>query len=204
MHSRITIHSHLSAVRQNYFTWSRANNWVRGLLLACVFAALTGLLAQIRIYLPFTPVPITGQTLGVLLAGSLLGARYGAWSMGVYLALGLVGVPWFAGGASGPAYIMSPTMGYLIGFIVAAWMIGRLSDNPQLRRPFPQLGTMCLGMLVVYAFGAAWLVIVSRVGIPGVNTVGVLPFLIGDALKILLATSISTFVLPGAPQKPGR
>jgi len=204
MHSRITIHSHLSTARQNYFAWSRADNWIRGLVLACVFAALTGLLAQIRIYLPFTPVPITGQTLGVLLAGSLLGARYGAWSMGVYLALGLVGVPWFAGGASGPAYIMSPTMGYLIGFIAAAWMIGRLSDSPLLRRPLPQLTAMCLGMLVVYTFGAAWLVIVTRVGIPGAIAAGVLPFLIGDALKILLATSISALVLPGAPQKLDR
>jgi len=204
MYSRITIHNQLSAARQSYFAWSRTDNWVQGLLLACVFAALTGLLAQIRVYLPFTPVPITGQTLGVLLAGTMLGARYGAWSMGVYLALGLVGVPWFAGGASGPAYIMSPTMGYLVGFIVAAWMIGRLCDNPQLRRPLPQLAVMCLGMLVVYAFGAAWLVIVSRVGIPGAFIVGVLPFLIGDALKILLATSIGTLLLPGATQKRDR
>ena len=198
MHSRITIHDQMAAVRRSFFEWCRANNWVRGLLLACAFAALTGLLAQIRIYLPFTPVPITGQTLGVLLAGSLLGARHGAWSMGAYLALGLVGVPWFAGGTSGPAYIMSPTMGYLIGFIAAAWLIGRLSDNPRLRRPIPQLVTMCLGMLVVYALGAAWLIVISPIGIFGAIAVGVLPFLIGDALKILLATSISTLILPGA------
>ncbi len=204
MHSRITTHYQLAAIRQSYFAWSRADNWVRGLLLACAFAALTGLLAQIRIYLPFTPVPITGQTLGVLLAGTLLGARFGAWSMGVYLALGLVGVPWFAGGASGPAYIMSPTIGYLVGFVVAAWMIGRLSDNPQLHRPLPQLTVMCLGMLVVYAFGAGWLMLGSHLSLSLALSLGVLPFLLGDAIKIALAASIGTFLLPGAPQKRGR
>ncbi len=192
------LQSKLTAIRWSYFEWSRTDSWVQGLFLACAFAALTGLLAQIRVYLPFTPVPITGQTLGVLLAGILLGARFGTLSMVLYLLLGLVGVPWFAGGDSGLAYFMGPTGGYLLGFIIASWLIGIATDrSAKMRKPALQAALMVAGMAVIYALGAGWLMLGSRCSLSLALSLGVTPFLIGDALKIMLAASIGTLLLPG-------
>jgi biotin transport system substrate-specific component len=198
MISSRTLQNKLTAIRFSYFAWSRTDNWVQGLFLACAFAALTGLLAQIRVYLPFTPVPITGQTLGVLLAGALLGARFGTFSMGLYLLLGLVGVPWFAGGDSGFAYILGPTGGYLLGFIVASWLIGIATDSSaKMRKPALQAALMVAGMTVIYAFGASWLMLGSHCSLSLALGLGVIPFLLGDALKIMLAASIGALLLPG-------
>ena len=199
MFLRSTMQNQVATLRHSYFEWSRTDDWVRGLFLACLFAVATGLLAQIRIYLPFTPVPITGQTLGVLLAGTLLGARFGAWGMGIYLALGLVGVPWFAGGEAGFVCLLGPTGGYLVGFVVAAWFLGKVTDrSARMRNPVTQVALMAAGMAIIYTFGAGWLMVGSHLGLSLALGLGVVPFLIGDALKILLAASTGMLLLPGA------
>jgi len=196
---RTLMQNQVAALRQGYFEWSRTDDWVRGLSLACLFAVATGLLAQVRVVLPFTPVPITGQTLGVLLAGSLLGARFGALSMGIYLALGLVGVPWFAGGDSGLLYLVGPTGGYLAGFIVAAWFLGKATDrSASMRSPVAQVALMGAGMVIIYTFGAGWLMVGSHLSLGLALGLGVVPFLMGDVLKIFLAASTGMLLLPGA------
>ncbi|MCS7323908.1 MAG: biotin transporter BioY [Anaerolineae bacterium] len=144
---------------------------------------LVALLAQISI--PLQPVPITGQTFGVLLAGAALGARRGALALLAYLAQGLIGLPFFAGGTSGMARLLGPTGGYLVGFVAAAALVGWLSERGWDRRFISTFAAMALGNLVIYALGAPWLA--QFVGWERALSAGVLPFLPGDAIKALLA-----------------
>ena len=122
---------------------------VRDLVLVLGFAALVGLLAQLVIPLPFTPVPITGQTFGVLLGGMALGWRRAVAGMAVYVALGLVGVHWFAGGNGGIAVLGAPSFGYLIGFVVAAAALGSLAELRFDRNPLRVLGAMVVSTLQI-------------------------------------------------------
>jgi biotin transport system substrate-specific component len=146
-------------------------------------ALLTALCSQIEI--PLQPVPITGQTFGVLLVGALLGSRRGAASMLTYVGMGAVGLPVFAGGAAGLSRLAGPTAGYLAGFMVAAALVGFLSRHGWDRRVATTVLAMALGTLTIYIFGVAWL---SRfVGWSQVLATGVAPFLVGDALKLALA-----------------
>src|ERR1700694_5220745 len=115
---------------------------VRDAILVVSYAALVGLLAQVVIPLPFTPVPITGQTFGVLLGGMALGWRRALAGMAVYVALGLVGLPWFARGTGGFAVVRAPSFGYLVGFVVAAAALGRLAEMRFDRNPLLTLGAM--------------------------------------------------------------
>ncbi|MEZ0396708.1 MAG: biotin transporter BioY [Anaerolineales bacterium] len=163
----------------------RTSAWLRDLGLILTGALLTAALAQVRLPLPFTPVPITGQTFAVLLVGATLGARRGALSLGLYTALGLAGLPVFAGGASGAAYALGPTGGYLLGFVAAAWVVGRLAESGLERSLRTSLLPFVSGTLVIYACGAGWLAL--SVGLTKALAWGVLPFLIGDAVKIALA-----------------
>ncbi|GAB4502969.1 MAG: biotin transporter BioY [Anaerolineales bacterium] len=158
---------------------------IRDLLLISAGAALVTLLAQIKIPLPFTPVPLTGQTFGVLLTGAALGSRRGAASLTLYASLGALGLPVFAGGASGAAYAFGPTGGYLLGFILSAWVIGLLAERGLERRWRSSLLPFLIGTLIIYALGAAWLAFF--VGPAAALAKGVLPFLPGDALKLVLA-----------------
>ena len=144
--------------------------------------------AQLRIHLPFTPVPITGQTFAVLLVGAALGARRGAASVLLYLAQGALGWPVFAGGTGGMLHLLGPTGGYLIGFAVAAWLTGYLAERQWDRHLHRAVGAMALGNLVIYLFGVAWLA--QFVGWEAAIVKGVLPFLPGDALKIALAATV--------------
>ena len=152
------------------------------------FSLLTALSAQIAIPLPFTPVPITGQTFGVLLTGALLGPRLGAAAMLLYLLEGSAGLPFFAGGAGGAARLAGPTGGYLLSYPFAAALVGWLAVRGWDRRPLTMLAAMLLGSLVVFALGAGWLS--HFVGLSHAVTAGVLPFLPGDALKALLAAGL--------------
>jgi biotin transport system substrate-specific component len=149
-------------------------------------------MAQLRITLPFTPVPITGQTFAVLLVGAVLGARRGAASLGLYLLMGLVGLPFFAGGASGTAYLLGPTGGYLVGFVVAAGLVGLLASRGLDRHIPSALLAFLTGEIVIYLFGVAWLSLF--LGLPHAITAGLLPFLLGDAIKLAAAG----LVLPAA------
>jgi biotin transport system substrate-specific component len=167
--------------------WPRAGV-AREIVLVLGGALLIALAAQIRIALPFSPVPVTGQTFAVLLLGALYGRTRGVATVLAYLGLGAVGFPVFAGGAAGAARLVGPTAGYLAGFVAAAFVVGALAERGWDRRPWTTAAAMVIGSLVIYAAGVVWL---SRfVGWDKVFATGVLPFLAGDAAKIVLATAL--------------
>ena len=152
-------------------------------------AALTGLLAQWEI--PFSPVPMTGQTLGVLLAGASLGAVRGGLSMVVYVAAGLAGMPWFAGAASGyPA----ATFGYLLGFVVAAFVLGLIAQAGRDRHVSQAIWAMFLAEAIIYAFGVTWLKIDMHLTWAMAVEYGFSPFIVADLVKMLIAA----LMLPAA------
>ncbi len=152
-------------------------------LLVTGFALLTGLTALWEIHLPFTPVPITGQTFAVLLAGATLGLRAGAASQLLYLTMGAVGLPFYAGGESGWEVLTGPTVGYLVGFAIAAAVVGRMAEAKADRRIRTAVPAFIAGSIVIYAFGMAGLVLVAGMPANDAFTLGVVPFLIGDVLK---------------------
>lgn len=164
---------------------------VRNLILVLGGAAFVGLAAQIAIPLPFTPVPLTGQTFAVLLTAGVLGAGRGIASLALYALLGLAGVPWFAGGSSAfkdGALVVS--FGYVVGFVVAAGLVGYLAQRGNTRTALRTAGLMVLGNAVIYAFGALWLAAAINVSVSTAFELGVQPFLLGDALKIALAAGL--------------
>jgi len=171
---------------------ARIGDGARNVILILGGSLLIAALAQISIYLPFSPVPITGQTLGVLLVGMALGARRGAASLAAYLAEGALGLPVFAGGNAGVAYMLGPTAGYLAGFVLAAWLVGALAERGYDRSLPRTLVAFALGSAVIYAFGLLWLA--RFVPWPGTLAAGMTPFLIGDAAKAVAAA----LLLPGA------
>jgi len=153
-----------------------------------LFFVLTALGAFVRIPLLWTPVPITLQTLFVLLAGLALGGELGSFSGIVYLGIGTLGLPIFAGAAGGLGQIAGPTGGYLLSFPIASWLAGRAAGREAgwLRASLAVL----LGTLVIYALGAAHLAIVLNCGPGKAFQLGVLPFVVGDALKAALTLGI--------------
>jgi biotin transport system substrate-specific component len=155
------------------------------------FAAATALSAHVRIPLPFTPVPITLQTLVVLLAGMTLGPGGGAASQVLYLGAGLLGLPVFAAGAGA---LLGPTGGYLLGFLLGAVLAGAIA-----RRRSDAFGlavAFTAGMLVIYACGTAWLCALTHQQIAVATAVGVVPFLAGDALKLVAAVGLAKAARP--------
>jgi biotin transport system substrate-specific component len=174
----------------------RSTAWVRDAALVAGFVALTAVGAQVRIALPFTPVPITGQTFAVLLAGAVLGAGRGAASQAAYWIVGMVGVPVYADAQAGWAVATGPTMGYLAGFVVAAWLVGRLAERRHDRRFVTAAPAMLLGTAAIYACGVAWLAVSLGVpilgGTPDAVELGLTPFLAGDAIKLLLAAAATS------------
>lgn len=155
------------------------------LLGASLFIAL---LAQVRVPLLFTPVPITGQTLAVLLVGAALGSRRGALAVLLYLAEGLAGLPVFAGGGSGLAHLLGPTGGYLVGFVAAAWVAGFMAEQGWDRRGRTAWLVFLLAEVALYLPGLAWLALF--VGPQRVLVLGLAPFVLGDVLKALIAGAL--------------
>ncbi|WP_433796198.1 biotin transporter BioY [Actinoplanes sp. CA-252034] len=173
---------------------------VRDVLLVAGAAALIGVSAQISVPVPGSPVPVTGQTFAVLLAAAALGPWRGPAASLTYVLAGLAGVPWFAGGTSG---LPGATFGYLAGMVLASAVVGALASHGADRTPWRVAPTMLLGNLVVYAVGVTWLAVTLQLSPQQAITVGLVPFLLGDALKILLAAGL----LPGAwrlATRPGR
>jgi biotin transport system substrate-specific component len=161
-------------------------------------AGLTGLAAQISIPVHGSPVPVTGQTFGVLLVGAALGSRRGAASMALYLLAGLLGVPWFAGGTSGSVHLA--TLGYLVGFVLAGALVGALAERGADRSPWRTALTMVGGNLVIYACGVPYLAHAAHLPASSAVHYGMTVFLLGDALKVLLAAGL----LPTAWKLAGR
>jgi len=169
----------------------------RNVLLVVAGASLVGLLAQISIRLSFTPVPITGQTLGVLLVGTALGWRRGLAAMLLYAGAGLIGVPWFAGHASG---YVGPSFGYIVGFILCALVCGALAERGADRSVLGSVPAMAIGEIVMYGVGVTWLALDLHVGAGKAISLGLTPFLAGDAIKAALAA----LLLPTAWKLAGR
>ena len=159
---------------------------------------IVALLAQLAI--PLQPVPVTGQTLGVLLVGAALGWRRGALALLAYLVEGGVGLPVFAEGKAGLAVLLGPTGGYLVGFVVAAALVGALAERGWDRRPLSMAAAMVLGNVAIYALGAGRLALWLATAMPARAVagaawqLGVRPFLLGDMLKLFVAV----IALPGA------
>jgi biotin transport system substrate-specific component len=165
----------------------------RDVALVVGFALLTALAAQVVIPLGFTPVPITGTTFAVLLSGAVLGARRGAAAQLLYVALGALGLPFFAEASGGWEVATGATGGYIIGFVVAAWVVGTLADRGQDRSIATAIPAFLAGTIVIYALGAGWLAVhlgvplTAAVGEPSAVALGITPFLVGDVLKAVLA-----------------
>ena len=162
---------------------------VTTLVLVVSFALLTALAAQIRIPLPFTPVPITGQTFAVLLSGAAMGATAGAASQGLYLLMGLF-MPFYAGGASGWDHATGATGGFLLGFIAAAWVVGHLAERRQDRHVATAIPAFITGTVVIYLFGVPWLANVLEVSWTRAVELGAAPFIVGDLAKVALAGAL--------------
>ncbi|GAP06219.1 MAG TPA: biotin transporter BioY [Anaerolinea thermolimosa] len=179
-----------STVKETYFPFVEAL-WPnidrkREVILILGCSWLIALSAQVVI--PLQPVPVTGQTLGVLLAGALLGSKRGAMTVLTYLLQGVLGLPVFAGGTSGLARVFGPTGGYLLGFVVAAFVVGWLSERGWDRRFITMIFSMLIGNAVIYTLGLPWLAI--YVGWGSVMKLGLVPFIAGDILKVILAAMI--------------
>jgi biotin transport system substrate-specific component len=146
---------------------------------------LIGLCAHLKVLLPFSPVPVTGQTFAVLMIGALLGARRGCLAVLAYIIEGAAGLPVFAVGA-GPAVLAGPTGGYLFGFIPAVYVTGRLAKKEWDRRIGTTVLAMVFGNLVIYTFGLFWLCCLTGFN-PTILSLGLYPFIPGDLAKIILA-----------------
>jgi biotin transport system substrate-specific component len=160
---------------------------VREGVLVAAGAGLTGLAAQVVLPVPGTPVPMTGQTFAALLVGAALGWRRGAASMLLYLLVGAAGVPWFNHGTSG---LTGASAGYVVGFVFAGALVGGLAGRGGDRTPLRTVATMAVGNLVIYAVGVSWLMASASLDLATVLEKGVLPFLVGDAIKIALAAGL--------------
>jgi len=158
-------------------------------LLVIGFALLTWAGARVAVPLPFTPVPGTLQTLAVLLAGGMLGARAGAASQMAYLFMGLAGLPVFALPGAGPAYFLGPTGGYLVGFILAAWTTGSLIPRLKGFGVWGAAGAFLAGAISVHACGLAWLTVLMGSPVAAWRA-GMLPFLLFDLAKVMVATGV--------------
>ncbi len=149
---------------------------------------LLAMLSKITVFLPFTPVPVTGQTFGVILIAMLFGAKRSVITMLTYIAEGLAGLPVFAGSTLGIARIVGPTGGYILGFVVAAYVVGFLADKGWTKSFFKVFIASAIGSIVIYVFGVARLNMF--LGFEKAIVSGVVPFIIGDLVKIFMITII--------------
>jgi biotin transport system substrate-specific component len=194
----------ISQAKYDIFRWRYELSVPKKLALALGMACIVGLLAQIRIVIPWSPVPVTGQTFAVLLAGVLLGRWWGGTSLAIYAGLGAAGVPWFAGLNSGLGYLTGPTGGYIIGFILAALFLGHLTDTYIRSRSFLSMLVLMLlaNFILIYVPGllqlGLWLNLVKGepVAFTTLLGMGALPFIAGDITKAVLAAAIARGVTP--------
>ena len=174
------------AMLDSLMTPSAATNAVTKAALVVFGSLLLAVSAQFKI--PLYPVPATGQTLVVLLIGMTYGPRLGGITIAAYLFEGALGLPVFAGGAAGAAVLMGPTAGYLFGFLLAAIAMGYLAERGLGRTVVSTIAAMVIGNCVIYLCGALWLA--NFIGFGQAIAAGVLPFLYGDALKLVVAAGL--------------
>jgi biotin transport system substrate-specific component len=200
----MTIGARIDQTKYNVFKWRYELSVPKKLGLALGVAILTGLLAQLRFYLPWSPVPLTGQTFGALLAGMMLGTWWGGISMALYMGLGAAGLPWFQGWSGGWAYLAGPTGGYIVGFILAALFLGYFTDKfVRSRGFFAMFGLMLIAnFILIYGPGLLqlnlWLTNVkgTPVDFGQLLTMGAIPFIAGDITKAAIAALIVRGVTP--------
>ncbi|UCD12956.1 MAG: biotin transporter BioY [Thermoplasmatales archaeon] len=198
------------SVRYNFFKWRYELEIIHKVWLAFTFACLTGLLSQVRFYLPGNPaVPITGQTFAVLLAGVVLG-RWGVVSLGMYTGIGAAGVPWFAPKIGMPIFssggigaLTGATGGYIVGFMIAALFLGYITDKYIRSRSFFSMLPLMFfanfvliyipGLIVLYLW---WMSFIGPIRIVELLTVGMIPFIAGDILKIVSVSAIAKGITP--------
>jgi len=187
-----------------FFKWRTEANLLKKVALALFFAALTGLAAQVRIPLSFSPVPITGQTFAVLLSAVILGKRWGGISQIMYVSLGVLGLPWFANLAGGLAILMGPTGGYLMGFVLASFFIGHIVDTmPSTRRFIPMFGLMLFSTFaLIFIPGlfhlSLWMHFVQgeTPETMAILSMGFFPFIVGAIIKSFFAASVASAITP--------
>ena len=166
---------------------------LRMVVLASLMAALTAVGAYIHV--PIGPVPIVLSTLFVILSGLLLGSRWGVTSMGLYLLVGAIGIPVFAGGKGGLAHFFGPTGGYLFGYVLASWVTGFISEKSRGLLILDILAVL-VGSLVIYGLGVPWLKMITQMSWTKTLIVGMVPFLIGDAIKAAVAVVLARSARP--------
>ena len=194
----------INQTKLEVFRWRCKLSMPRKLALALGIALLTGLAAQLRVQLPWSPVPITGQTFAVLLAGVLLGKWWGGVSLALYAGLGIAGIPWFTGFGSGLGYLAGPTGGYVIGFVFAALFLGYFTDKYVRARSFVSMLALMLfaNFVLIYVPGllqlGLWLNIVKGqpVTFSSLLMMGAIPFIVGDITKAVLAAAIARGITP--------
>ncbi len=165
-------------------------------VLACLFSALISIGAYIAIPIPGTPIPIVLQNMFIMLAALILGPWWGALSVGFYLIFGMIGMPVFSGGTGGIVKLLGPTGGYLVGFIPAVLVIGLVGGQGR-RKVLPNIVACVAGMAIVYLFGVTRLKTVLNAGWGQSLAAGLYPFLIGDGVKIVLASLLAPRLFAG-------
>ena len=175
----------------------------RDLALVLAAALLTAACAQISLPVPGSPVPVTGQTFAVMLTAAALGARRGAAGQALYVLLGFF-LPFYSDGASGVTHLWGATGGYLLGFIVAGWVVGALAERRADRSPRTALPTFAVGQLIIFALGVPWLAVAADLSLADALDKGLVPFIPGGILKALLAAGLLPAAWALVGHRPGR
>ena len=199
----ISIDNYYSA-RKNAFERIQDASTTTKILMSFMMACFTGLMAQIIIPLPWTPVPITAQTFAVLCSGLVLGKRYGCLSQIIYVVLGVAFIPWFGGMTGGLEVLLGSTEGFLIGFIIASYLIGAITEKYAKARNFTRMAAVIgiANFALIYIPGllglALWFNLTqgTSIGIIDLLMMGLVPFIFGDIVKILGAAAVSKVFLP--------
>jgi len=194
----------VNQTKYEVFRWRYELSIAKKLALAIGFAGLTGLLAQMRIMLPWSPVPVTGQTFAVLLAGVLLGKQWGGIGLAIYAGLGAAGLPWFSSWSGGMGHLAGPTGGYIIGFILAALFLGYFTDTYIKSRSFLSMLALMLfaNFVLIYVPGlfqlGLWLRLVNGepVAFTTLLSMGAIPFIAGDITKAVVAAAMARGMTP--------
>lgn len=201
----------INRTKYGIFRWRYELTIPKKIALALGMACLIGILAQVRFYVPWSPVPITGQTFAVLLAGVVMGRWWGGVGVAIYAAIGAAGIPWFAPqagmsvfSAGGIGHLTGATGGYIVGFIMAALFLGYFTDKyVTARRFFSMLGLMLFASLIlIYLPGLVWLGVwlnsinSTPTTASAVIAMGAAPFIVGDIIKVVAAAAIAKAITP--------